>query len=172
MRYPVGVWPPMAGWMDESVGQLERTLVYRAFHDLGICETPLGSNRSGRIDAYNLDAGVTVGSAYCASTYGRWMRDCKCRVPAGYASCDNWLKFARRTGTLVKAPRIGYGILYGVGEDAQHIGLVIRVTPLLRTIENNTSISGFDPNGYGCEMKNVTDKMLKRVLGYIKPIPV
>jgi hypothetical protein len=50
--------------------------------------------------------------------------------------------------------------------DAVHIGLVLRVEPVLLSIEGNTVLGPFDRNGFVQALKEVD---LKRILTYIGP---
>lgn len=156
-----------ARWLSSSTALPVRLVIQRALADVGICEIPPGSNRSGVIDGYNDLAGVAHGSYWCASALGAWYRDAGLRVPSGYASCDNWLRWGKVEGTWVTTPQLGAAVLYGVGEDAQHIGIVVRIDPLVLTVEGNTSIGGqFSRNGVAVDLKEVNRA---RLLGYIIP---
>lgn len=156
-----------ARWLPDSTPPLERAIVLRALSDIGICENPPGSNRSGVIDEYNRRAGAPLGSYWCASAMGVWIEDAGGQTPAGRASCDNWYAWAKTNGLWTLTPRPGYGVLYGVGDDAQHCGVVVRITPLLLSVEGNTSLGGqFSRNGVAVDLKEVNQP---RRLGYIIP---
>jgi hypothetical protein len=145
-------------------------------HDIGICEMPPGSNRSGRIDEYNRRAGVALGSYWCASAAGIWHLECGAWTPKGYASCDEWLRQGEGLGLRRPAgqdPEPGDVVLYGVGRDAVHIGLIIRTviypaSRLILSVEGNTSVGGaaVARNGVAVAMKAVDEK---RVLCYLTP---
>ena len=55
---------------------------------------------------------------------------------------------------------------YDGQRDAVHIGLALRVEPVLLSIEGNTVLAAFDPNGWVQTLKEVDTK---RVLCYILP---
>lgn len=163
-------WPTTASWLDDSHTKLEKAIVLRAFRDLGICEIPPGSNRSGRIDTYNERAGVELASYYCASWLTAVWEDAGAATPdVDRASCDMIYAWARRRGLIRRTPRASYAVLYGTHDpfDAVHCGLIVRTDPILRTIEANTTISGFDRNGNGVELKLLDTK---RVIAYVAPI--
>src|SRR5258708_2954533 len=82
---------------------------------------------------------------------------------------------ARAGGLIRKVPEPGAGVVYTNGTvvsggryggqlDAIHIGIVLRVEPVLLSIEGNTVISAFDRNGFVQALKEV---VLKRVFCFI-----
>ena len=158
----------LASWLADDVPLLGRTIAQRALADVGICEVPQSSNRGPQIDAYNRRAGVPVGSYWCASAVGAWWADAGAEVPAGYASCDHWMSWARKTGRWSDRPAIGAAALYGVPGDAQHIGVVVRLDPVLLDVEGNTSLAGYSRNGELVELKAVDHH---RLLGFVHPEP-
>lgn len=158
----------LARWLPDDTPALHRRIVQRALTDCGICENPPGSNRSGVIDDYNARAGVAAGSYWCASAVGAWWEDAGAETPTGRASCDRWLAWAKTTSRWSAVPVPGAAVLYGVGSDAQHIGVVVRVTPLLLAVEGNTSLGGYDRNGVAVSLKLVN---APRRLGYVHPEP-
>lgn len=166
-------WPAMAGWLSDDLPALNRNIVWRAFADAGICEVPVSSNRSGRIDEYNKRAGAPVGSYWCASWATAVWEDCGASLPrSGRASCDALMQWAKAKGQWSQKPVIGALILYGSRQplDANHVGIVIRISPIVRTLEGNAGVAGgVTRNGEGVEMKVAA---LDRVLGYVHPVPV
>lgn len=167
-------WPAAAGWILNTAPLSVQNVVRRGLRDVGILEMPPGSNRSGRIDAYNLRAGVPVGSYWCAAAVGAWWQDAGLKVPPWYASCDNWLHWAHETGRWVPKghnPPLGGAVLYGTDTDAKHIGLIIRVSPLILSLEGNTTVEGAafsaSRNGVAVSLKEVTAS--DPVLGYVSP---
>ena len=137
----------------------------RAAQDIGVCEDPPGSNRGVRIDEYNNLAGVPVGSFWCASACGAWYRESNVPAPTGFASCDNWLRWLDSNDLRSQKPVIGGIVLYGVGSDAQHIGVVVRLHPYVMTIEGNTTLDGFSRNGEFVALKGIG----KRIIAYGSP---
>ena len=160
----------LARWLPNDTPGLNRRIVKRALLDIGICEVPPGSNRSGVIDEYNLAAKVPAGSYWCASAVAAWWRDAGAEVPEYPAGCDEWMKWAKATRRWSTKPVPGAAIVYGKPTDANHIGVIVRVSPITLAVEGNTSLSGsFDRNGIAVALK-VPD--LKRVLGYVHPRPL
>lgn len=166
----------LAPWLTSPpVPPLCLGLIKRAITDIGICEMPPGSNRSGRIDEYNHRAGVPLGSYWCASAVGAWLAEAQenlgvpIELPRGYASCDNWMAWGKATKRWQTTPMPGTIVLYGIPGDAQHIGVIIRATPLVFSVEGNTSPGGRIRNGLAIWPKIVDPGW---VLGYVNPIPL
>lgn len=142
-------------------------VIERARRHIGVCENPPGSNRGAGIDEWNAAAGVPVGSYWCAAFVGAMWRQSGFPIPAGYASCDNWMHWAKETNRWSShVPTLGAAVLYGKPGDATHIGLVIRTRPLVLSVEGNTTVEGsaFERNGTSVALKLVTDR--DPVLGY------
>jgi hypothetical protein len=157
-----------AAWLDEAEPALERAIVSRAICDVGIVEMPPGSNRSQRIDEYVAAVCSPPGSRWCAAALAAWWRECGAMTPARDAgSCNAWLAWAIQRKTFSRVPRPGRAVIYGSGGSASHIGVIVRVTPLLLSVEANTSVAGgFDADGVAVALKQVS---VSRVLGYIQP---
>jgi hypothetical protein len=159
-----------APWLTATLPALNAAIVRRALLDVGICEMPPGSNRSGRIDEYNLSARTGLGSYWCASAVRAWWSESGAQVPnTGAASCDVWMEWAKKTKRWSQKPIEGAAVVYGKPEDANHIGVVVRISPLLLSVEGNTSLGGFDRNGVAIDLKQVNEQ---RLLGFIHPEPV
>lgn len=160
----------LAAWLPTAAPAIQIAIVKRALLDVGICEDPPGSNKSGRITEYNRAAGAPVGSYWCAAAVFAWWREAGADVPSlssGPASCDTWMTWAMRERLWESKPAPGAAVVYGTPGDASHIGVVVRVTPLLLSVEGNTSIGGeFSRNGVAVDLKEVNRP---RVLGYIYP---
>lgn len=78
-----------------------------------------------------------------------------------------WMEWAKRQKLWGDSPSPGCAVVYGHDGVATHIGVVARVSPMLLSVEANTSIAGvFDTDGIGVTLKRVTTE---RVLGYIAP---
>lgn len=157
-------WPRVAGWLyDGNSTELERRIVARAMCDVGITEVPLGSNRGTRIDAMVKRSGLPVqkqGWWWCAIWAGAVLADCGVKIPKGYPACDAWLPY------LTPKPTIGSAILYGVRGDAHHIGIVVRLDPIVLTIEGNRAFAGTTNNGVAVD---IGPPMRKDILGYYHP---
>lgn len=150
--------------------------VERALRDVFLMESPPGSNRGASVDAYNTRAGAPLGSPYCASAATVWWEDVGLEVPKeGRASCDVLYRWALETGRFHHAPVIGSLILYGTGakdNPADHVGIVIRLTPLLITFEANTSMDGqFNKEGFAFDRKVIDRLSTRPILGYCWPGP-
>jgi hypothetical protein len=161
----------MAAWLDDTVGVMEQAIVRRAMCDIGIVEMPPGSNRSPRIDEYVAAVGSPLGSRWCAAALAAWWRESGATVPgAGGGSCNAWMAWSKRRETWSNAPRCGSAVVYGSKGMADHIGVIVRIEPVLLSVEANTSIAGgFDPNGIAVALKQAP---VSRVLGYIAPSAV
>jgi hypothetical protein len=160
----------LAAWAPASTPALNLAIAKRALLDIGICEMPPGSNRSGRIDEYAVAVGCPVGSFWCAAALSAWWREAGAEIPPREAaSCDAWMRWARETGRWTDAPAIGRAVVYGIPGDASHIGVVVRTEPLLLSVEGNTSIDAFSRNGVAVDLKQVNRP---RVLGYVSPTPL
>lgn len=160
----------LAAWAPSDTPALNLAIAKRALLDIGICEIPPGSNRSGRIDEYVRAVGSPIGSYWCAAALAAWWREAGAEIPGSLAgSCDAWLAWARETRRWSPVPAIGRAVLYGSPADAVHIGVVVRVDPLLLSVEGNTSIDGTSRNGVAVDLKLVNTP---RVIGYVSPTPL
>ncbi|MDP3401943.1 MAG: hypothetical protein Q8R97_12565 [Brevundimonas sp.] len=157
----------LAPWAPAATPQLALAVAKRALLDIGICEIPPGSNRSGRIDEYLQAVGSPLASFWCAAAVAAWFREAGAKTPPSSAgSCDVWMGWAKLRGLWQATPAIGSAVVYGKPTDATHIGVVVRVTPLLLSVEGNTSFDGFSRNGVAVDLKFVRTE---RVLGYVCP---
>jgi hypothetical protein len=163
----------VAWWLPKTLPLMQRIIVERALRDIGMLEDPPGSNRGKDIDTLNDRAKVPHGSYWCASWAGSVWADAGAEIPAGYASCDMWLAWAKKTNrwTLHTAAP-GCCVLYGVPGDAKHIGIVIRtdIPSMVLTVEGNTTVEGstFERNGTAVALKVITKH--DPVLGYVHPL--
>jgi hypothetical protein len=149
--------------------------VERALRDAFLMEAPVGSNRSASIDSYNRRAGAPLGSPYCASAATAWWEDVGLEVPAhGRASCDLLYRWSLTSRRFHHLPVVGALILYGTGKrdnPSDHVGIVIRLTPLLLSFEANTSMDGrFNREGFAFDRK-IVERTDSRVLGFVHPAP-
>jgi len=162
-----------APWLDSTnkgAELLEQKIVRRALLDVGIMEMPVGSNRSTRIDEYVRMVGSPVGSFWCAAAVAAWFRESGARIPGIEAgSCDRWMHWAKANGLWTLMPGIGYAVLFGNPADAQHIGIVARIKPVMASVEGNTSMGGYNRNGFAIDLKETARD---RVIGYVRPVPV
>lgn len=162
-----------SSYLGNTTNDLVRRVITRARCDVvQVVETPLASNRGTEIDEYNTRAHAPLGSYWCASALSAWWEDAGLQVPrTGRASCDSWMAWGKETGRWSATPALGAAVLYGVPGDANHIGLVVRLSPVVLSIEGNTSINpGFDRNGVAVMVKQVNLEST-RILGYVLPFP-
>lgn len=157
-----------AAWLDDSVSELAQAIVRRAMRDVGIVEMPPGSNRSPAIDEYVGAVGSPAGSRWCAAALAAWWRDCGADVPVvDGGSCNAWMTWAARQKIWNSEPAPGRAVVYGRNGVAVHIGVIVRVSPVLLSVEGNTSLAGgLDADGIAVTLKRVATS---RVLGYITP---
>ena len=172
-------------WLDGA--QLEAPVVAavrNALQDVGVHESPRGSNRGKQIDQYNKDSGSPLGSVWCATALASWLRRAGCWVPATSAgSCDKWVKDAKVAGRWIARPKgapipkdipIGAAVLYGSHTpfDASHCGLiVISGGGYLVSCEGNTTTESAayseSRNGLVVSLKDIT--AADPVLGFVLP---
>lgn len=163
---------PPCPWLPLDVGAKAALVVHEAHAAIGICEDPVASNRGAEVNQWNRDAGVPVGSYWCASFAGAMWKRAGLQVPAGYASCDVLLAWGKRTGRFSQhVPSLGALVFYGKGDDAHHVGIIVRTAPLTLSVEGNTSVeSGYDRNGIAVQLKRVDEH--DPVLGYVHIAPL
>lgn len=164
----------LAPWLPATTDALTRAVIERAMKDLGICEQPLGSNRSPRIDEYLRASGVpesVIGSGggyWCAAAVAAWWREAGAETPpSGTADCDVWLRWAKVSKRWSATPSLGGLVLYGKPGDASHIGQIIRTDPVVLSVEGNTTVEGsaFERNGTAVALKRVASP--DPILGYV-----
>jgi len=164
----------MMGHLGPDVPPLNLAICYRAVADLAICELPPGSNRSGRIDTYNRRAEAPVASYWCCAWATAVWEDAGAEVPPhARASCDVLVEWAMQRGTFHSEPIAGAIVVYTSGQhlasgalDAVHVGIVVRVTPLLLSLEGNAAFTSDSRNGEAVLLKEITRA---RVMGYVHP---
>lgn len=155
----------------ETPAEIKLAIARARFDPSRVIEHPLGSNRGPEIDEYNREAGVAMGSPWCASAAGKWWKSGGLDVPKGYALCANWTTWAKATGRWSTTPALGAMVLYQHGGVAHHIGLIVFVGELVLSIEGNTSIeTGYSREGLGVGLK-IVDPKTDPVLGYVLPFP-
>lgn len=160
-------------WIPETCPPLQAAIAREAHRRIGILEEG-GANRGPEIDEWLKEAGCPPGLPWCAAFVSKCFRLAGAAVPplgngTGPASCDEWVRWAKAHGLWrpKEAPDIGYAVIYGKGEDAQHIGVVVRRQPLLCAVEGNTSVDNSPQReGLAVDFKPVN---LGWALGYIRP---
>lgn len=145
---------------------------------IGVCEDPVGSNRGSEIDAWADEFGSPRGSFWCALSVAKARKAGGLWIPPhDVGSCDEWYLQAELAGKLLTEPCHGAAVLYTNGativngryanrKDIVHIGIAIRLRPVLFSVEGNTTLGKYDRNGYVQTMKEV-DRA--RVQAYVAP---
>ena len=166
--------PSPAGLATAATG-VAAALDYARRH-VGVCEDPVGSNRGPEIDDWAREFGSPLGSYWCALSVGKARKVGGLWIPShDVGSCNEWVYQATRAGLMRKEAEAGAAVVYTNGQmitggrydaqlDAVHIGLVLRVKPVLLAIEGNTVVSSFDRNGFVQTLKEVD---AKRVMGFV-----
>jgi hypothetical protein len=147
-------------------------IIESAKMDLNVREIG-GNNKGKRINEMLSAVGFrNIPAAWCAAAVSSWFRAAGIKSPNS-ASCDVWLQWAKSNRTYSQKPIIGGAILYGKGNDANHIGIVESYdekTGVITPIEGNTIPNGFSREGGGVYRKKVLVNS-KRILGYVIPVP-
>lgn len=164
--------------MTATIAPSVRAALEFALAHVGVCEVPVGSNRGLDIDAWATEFGSPLGSSWCALAVGKARKEGGLWIPSrDVGCCDEWVYQATRAGLTRTAPEAGAAVVYTSHNrltggrydgqlDAIHIGIVLRVTPVLLSIEGNTTLAAFDRNGFVQALKEVD---VKRILTYIAP---
>lgn len=163
-------------WLPEAANPLAVGIIRRALLDVGICEDPPRSNRSPEIDEYLRKLGVPLGQPWCAAAVAAWFRDCNAAIPPGpgASSTDRWLAWGKAHGLWSPTASLGAAVVYGKRdpagqEDAQHIGVVVRLAPFLMVMEGNTALdAGNVREGVAVDLRNRTGSTW--ILGYVRPV--
>src|SRR5258708_16281296 len=157
---------------------IDKAIDYARRH-IGVCEEPPGSNRGPEIDAWAQEFGSPLGSFWCALSVGKARKEGGLWIPSyDVGACNEWVLQGTRAGLVTKDPVPGAAVVYTNGQvvsggrydgqhNAVHIGLVLRVQPVLLSIEGNTVLGAFDRNGWVQALKEVDTK---RVLCYVAPL--
>lgn len=160
-------------WIPDSPA-LEAAIAREALRYVGVCEDPPGSNRGPLIDDYLKLAGCPPGLYWCGAFVGWCFQKAGAKVPpidtkkgTGPASCDEWMRWAKEHQLFTSTPQVGYAVLYGAGEDAQHAGILVRRTPHLLTVEGNRGLVADTNNG---ELVDLGPLATRRLLGYVRPV--
>ena len=152
--------------------------LYFALTHVGVCEVPPGSNRGPEIDAWCQEFRSPLGSYWCAIAVGKARKAGGLWIPSEcVGACNEWVCQATKDGLTTMTPIPGAAVVYGNGThveggpydgqlDAVHIGIVLRVEPVVLSIEGNTTIEGESRNGWIQTLKEV-DRA--HVLTYVLP---
>ncbi len=177
--FPREPWPSPFSWVPKPMEQLGLAILERTRADLGILETPLGSNRGPEIERYLRRAHVPEGIIlagkgwWCAAWAGCMWIDAGAAVPADFGNCDKWIPYLERCTAKELATRAHPGdvVLYGLVKDgkldAHHIGIVWRAEPLVLTVEGNRGFAGTTNNGIAVD---IGPMVRTDVLGVVRPV--
>lgn len=155
-----------APWLDPAdINPTRLAIVQWVLARVGVYEMPPGSNRSGLINQWNVNAGAPLGSAWCAAfARAAWSENGV--DPLGDAACEHWHVQAHLKGRLVSTPAVGDVALFDFGTQqgyADHCGIVVRTDPTVLTGEGNTNESG-GREGVGVFVK---DRGGAGLIGYV-----
>jgi hypothetical protein len=155
--------------LPETTPELVAAIVRRALEDVGVCEDPPGSNRSPEIDRYLKAVGTPLGLPWCAAAVAAWFRDAGALTPPKLAaSTDAWMAWAKEHNLWAPQPVLGAAVVYGKDSDAQHIGVVVRLTPIALSVEGNTSLDNSPQReGLAVDLKKLN---MAWALGYVRPV--
>ena len=162
----------------DQVSACVRCALDFALSNIGVCENPPGSNRGPEIDDWAREFGSPLGSFWCALAVGKARKVGGLWTPShDVGSCNEWVYQARQAKLLSRTPAPGAAVVYtnwkqltagryAAQFDAVHIGLVLRVEPVLMSIEGNTTLGKYDRNGFVQALEEVDQD---RVYTYILP---
>lgn len=165
--------PALAPWLPAATDPAVAAVVRHAIARVGVCEMPLGSNRSGLIDEWAREAGAPVGSFWCANFATKCWRDAGLPT-AGRGhdpSCDRLMAWAKATGRWSATPALGAIAFYGPHEaDATHVALVVRLSPVVLVVGGNERFGAVaSRNGVAVQLRA---EARTDILGYAHPFPV
>lgn len=165
-------------WISEMVPPLQAEIARVALTEVGISEDPPGSNSSPEIDEYLKQAGCPPGLRWCAAFVGYCYQKAGAKIPPvdvvhgrGPASTDEWMRWAKEHNLWTTTPAIGFAVVYGKAAtmDAQHIGIVVMVTPQLLTVEGNRALGAASPDGQLVDLGPLVESWK---LGFVRPVGV
>lgn len=165
--------PSLAPWLPAGTDERIAYVVRYALSRVGVCESPLGSNTGAEVDEWNRLSGAARASFWCASfassvwRSGRLATAGKGRDP----SCDELMNFAKSSKRWSKTPALGALVFYGPNaEDAQHIAIVVRTSPVLLVVGGNERLGAVSSrNGVAVQLRA---EQRPDILGYAHPFPL
>jgi hypothetical protein len=163
--------PTLAPWLPANTAPHVAAVVRHALARVGVCEMPLGSNRSGLIDEWAREAGAALGSFWCANFATKCWRDAGLPT-AGKGkdpSCDLLMAWAKATGRWSKVPTLGALTFYGPHEaDATHVAVVVRLSPVVLVVGGNERFGAVaSRNGVAVQLR---PEERRDILGYALPV--
>lgn len=165
--------PTLAPWIPVGTDPRIAAAVRHAVACVGVCESPLGSNRGTEVDEWNRLSGAAVASFWCASFVSSIWRANKLET-AGKGkdpSCDELMTFAKRSNRWSDNPALGALAFYGPNpHDAQHVAMVVRTSPVLLVIGGNERLGAVSSrNGVAVQLRA---EQRTDILGYAHPLPI
>lgn len=137
---PIAALPALAPWIPDGTDPAVAAVVRHALARVGVCEMPLGSNRSTLIDEWAREAGAALGSFWCANFATKVWRDAGLPT-AGKGkdpSCDELMAWAKATQRWSATPSLGALVFYGSKPtDAQHVAVIVRTSPAILVVGGN-----------------------------------
>lgn len=164
--------PTLAAWLPANTDPQVAVAIRRALACVGVCEYPLGANRGTEVDAWNLAGGAPVASFWCASFAMAMWRDSGLET-AGKGkdpSCDALMAWGKATKRWSDKPALGALTLYGVPKDANHVAIIVRMSPAIIVVGGNERWGAVSSrNGVAVQLRA---EARTDILGYIHPYPV
>lgn len=165
--------PALAPWIPAGTDAKVAAVVRHALACVGICESPLGSNRGVEVDEWNRLGGAAFASFWCAS-FASFVWRSSGLATAGKGkdpSCDALMTFAKASGRWSKTPALGALVFYGPNpNDAQHIAIVVRTSPVLLVVGGNERLGATSSrNGVAVQLRA---EQRTDILGYALPFAV
>jgi hypothetical protein len=164
--------PPLAPWLPANTAPHVAAVVRHALARVGVCEMPLGSNRSGLIDEWARNAGAALGSFWCANFATECWRAAGLPT-AGKGkdpSCDLLMAWAKATGRWSTTSSLGALVFYGPhADDATHVAVVVRLSPVTLVVGGNERFGAVaSRNGVAVQLRA---EQRTDILGYAHPFP-
>jgi len=165
--------PALAPWLPATTPSDVAAIVRHALARVGVCEMPLGSNRSTLIDEWARAAGAELGSFWCANFATAVWRAAGVET-AGKGndpSCDLLMAWAKQTGRWSASPALGALVFYGPkATDATHVAVVVRLSPAVLVVGGNERWGAVaSRNGVAVQLRA---EQRTDILGYAHPAPV
>lgn len=137
---------------------IREAALQRAITQLGVKESPSGSNSGPRVTEYLKSAGITTPAPWCLAFVHWCYQTGASYTLAGHALVQAFDDWAKSAGDIVARPFRGDLVCYDWNGDGwdDHVGIVVKVLALrwrgstfigyVKTIEGNTSLNS-DSNG-------------------------
>lgn len=147
----------------------------KAHVNVGVHETPAGSNHGPLIDAWNMEANGVLGEPWCMSFQHAMFKSCGVEL-GGWAGVENFVQWATRHGYLVTRPFRGDLVCFDWNDDRwyDHVGIVDKVLAVgpggrppyvIRTVEGNCD------NAVRVKCRAGVSWKFVRVPGVVPPLP-